>query len=162
MASAYRSYELRIDLNYRLLCGRRVGRQAGGVSARLVHGTPLRPSGRQPLTSNGSTNSPSSDKPNEAAKLISARAGSHLANFAAVALSAWSRSSRTAGSPGARSIGYRLWLLRLQPFEDGLQGLGLRRSQLRVEIHEPAQHRDQDRAFVIGKVEPLAAHQKPE
>jgi hypothetical protein len=30
-------------------------------------------------------------------------------------------------SPGARSIGYGLWLLRLQPFEDGLQRLGLRR-----------------------------------
>ena len=62
------------------------------------------------------------------------------------------RSSQTAGSPSARSIGYRLWLLRLQPFEDGLQGVGLRRSRLRVEIDEPAQHRDQDRAFVIGKV----------
>ena len=31
------------------------------------------------------------------------------------------------GSPGARSIGYGLWLLRLQPFEDRLQRLGLRR-----------------------------------
>jgi hypothetical protein len=31
------------------------------------------------------------------------------------------------GSPGARSIGYGLWLLRLQPFEDGLQRLDLRR-----------------------------------
>ena len=62
------------------------------------------------------------------------------------------RSSRTAGSPSARSIGYRLWLLRLQPFEDGLQGLDLRRSWLRVEIDEPAQRRDQDRTFVIAKV----------
>ena len=32
-----------------------------------------------------------------------------------------------AGSPGARSIGYGLWFLRLQPFEDGLQGVDLRR-----------------------------------
>ena len=57
-----------------------------------------------------------------------------------------------AGSPSARSIGYRLRLLRLQPFEDGLQGLDLRRSRLRVEIEEPSQRRDQDRTFVIGKV----------
>ena len=57
-----------------------------------------------------------------------------------------------AGSPGARSIGYGLWLLRLQPFEDGLQRLDLRRYRLRVEIDESAQHRDRDRAFVIGKV----------
>src|SRR5438270_9750178 len=31
-----------------------------------------------------------------------------------------------AGSPGARSIGYGLWLLRLQPLKDGLQRLGVR------------------------------------
>jgi len=52
------------------------------------------------------------------------------------------------GSPGARSIGYGLWLLRLQPFEDGLQRLDLRRLRLQVEIDEPAQRRDQDRTFV--------------
>jgi hypothetical protein len=32
-----------------------------------------------------------------------------------------------AGSAGARSIGYGLWLMRLQPFEDGLQRVGLGR-----------------------------------
>jgi hypothetical protein len=57
-----------------------------------------------------------------------------------------------AGSPGTRSIGYGLWLVRLEPFEDGPQRLGLRRSRLRLEIDEPAQRRDQDRTFVIGKV----------
>ena len=31
------------------------------------------------------------------------------------------------GSPGARSIGYGLWLLRLQAFENGLERLDLRR-----------------------------------
>jgi hypothetical protein len=56
------------------------------------------------------------------------------------------------GSPGARSIGYGLWLRRLQPFEDGLQRLYLRRLRLQVEIDEPAQRRDQDSTFVIGKV----------
>ena len=59
---------------------------------------------------------------------------------------------RRVGSPGARSVGYELWLLRLQPFEDSLQRLDLRRSRLRVEIDEPAQRRDQDRAFVFGQV----------
>jgi hypothetical protein len=44
-----------------------------------------------------------------------------------------------------------LWLLRLEPFEDGLQRLDLRQYWLRVEIDKPAQRRDQDRAFVIGK-----------
>src|SRR6516162_2042092 len=34
---------------------------------------------------------------------------------------------RCCGSTGARSVGYRLWLLRLQPFQDGLQRLDLRR-----------------------------------
>ena len=43
------------------------------------------------------------------------------------------------GSPCARSIGDGLWLLRLQPVEDSLQRLGLRRSGLRIEIDEPAQ-----------------------
>jgi hypothetical protein len=32
-----------------------------------------------------------------------------------------------AGSAGARSIGYGLWLMRLQPFENGLQRMGLGR-----------------------------------
>jgi hypothetical protein len=34
---------------------------------------------------------------------------------------------RPAGSAGARSIGYGLWLMRLQPFENGLQRMGLGR-----------------------------------
>jgi hypothetical protein len=34
---------------------------------------------------------------------------------------------RLAGSAGARSIGYGLWLMRLQPFENGLQRMGLGR-----------------------------------
>jgi hypothetical protein len=32
-----------------------------------------------------------------------------------------------AGSAGARSIGYGLWLVRLQPFENGLERMGLGR-----------------------------------
>jgi hypothetical protein len=57
-----------------------------------------------------------------------------------------------ADSPGAGSIRYRLWILRLQPFEDGFQRLDLRRQRLRLEIDEPAQRRHQDRPFVIGKI----------
>ena len=45
--------------------------------------------------------------------------------------------------------------MRVQPFEDGLQRLGLGRQRARVEIDKPAQRRDQDRAFVIAEIQPL-------
>ncbi len=50
-----------------------------------------------------------------------------LTNRSVRSSSVTSSNSIAVGSPGARILGYGLWLMRLQPFEDGLQRLALRR-----------------------------------